>query len=342
MSKRALLVGIDNYDKVSSLSGCINDAVAMKEVLERNEDGSKNYECRILTSSDPEPVTRKYLRQQWKELFENFTDDILFYFSGHGTPTDVGGYLVTQDGEIDDPGLSMNDLLTLANNSKAKSVLLILDCCFSGDLGNSANLQGGDNSVENQAQLREGVTILTASLATQVSKEIAGQGVFTKLVVGALSGGASDVRGRVSAASIYAYAEQALGAWDQRPMYKSHANCLAPIRLCKPFVSDNLLRELPTLFEDQEFKYYMNPSYEVSNTLDHPHFKPPETDKGNVAIFDKFKILRNARLVTTSNEKDLYFVALENTEDKEEEDLDFVILTPLGQFYWQLANDEKI
>ena len=322
MSKRALIVGIDDYDNISPLSGCVNDALNMKEVLERHEDGSRNYDCRVLTSSDAQPVTRKYLRQQWQSLFENFTGDILLYFSGHGTPTEVGGYLVTQDGETDDPGLSMNDLLTLSNGSRAKSVLLILDCCFSGDLGNPKNLNNG--SVENHAQLREGVTILTASRSTQVASEIGGQGVFTNLVLGALRGGAADVRGRVSAAAIYAYAEQALGAWDQRPMYKSHANCLDPIRLCKPHVSDALLRELPELFASDDAKYSMNPSFE--------HTEPSAIPE-NIEIFDKFKILRNARLLTTYNNKDLYYIALHS---------EFVCLTPLGQFYWHLANKEKI
>lgn len=269
MSKKALIVGIDKYDSGGSLAGCVNDAKAIKKVLERNEDGSKNYDCRLLISED-QRVTRKFLRQQWNELFDNFRGDILFYFSGHGTPTNVGGYIVTQDGETDDPGLSMNDLLTLANNSSASSVLLILDCCFSGDLGNPPNLQSG-GSIENQSQLREGVTILAASRSTQVSMEIGGQGVFTKLVVGALSGGAADIRGRVSVASIYAYAEQALGAWDQRPMYKSHADQLAPVRLCNAYISDNLLRELPELFDNEEYKFYMNPSYEVKNILGDPY-----------------------------------------------------------------------
>lgn len=320
MQKRALIVGIDEYDNVNSLAGCVNDALEMKAVLERHEDGSKNYDCKILTS-DSIRVTRKLLRHQWTELFENFTGDILFYFSGHGTPTDVGGYLVTQDAETDDPGLSMNDLLSLANSSKANSVLLILDCCFSGSLGNPSSL---NNSIENQAQLREGVTILTASRSNQVATEVGGQGVFTNLVLGALRGGGADVRGRVSAASVYAYAEQALGAWDQRPMYKSHANSLEPVRFCKPCVSDELLRELPVLFDSEDFNFYLDPSFEYTHAT---------AKIENIEIFDKFKVLRNARLLTTYDNKDLYFIAL---------DSEYVSLTPLGQFYWNLAKNGKI
>lgn len=295
----------------------------MKEVLERHEDGSRNYDCRVLTSPGPKPITRRFLREQWADLFENFNGDVLFYFSGHGSPTNVGGYLVTQDGVTGDPGLAMNDLLTLANRSKAKSILLILDCCFSGDLGNPPNLQG-DGSIENQAQLREGLTILAASRPTQIASEIAGHGVFTNLVLGALKGGASDVRGRVSAASIYAYVEQALGAWDQRPVYKSHADRLPPVRFCGAWVADSLLRELTTIFENPDSVFLMDPSFEETE---------PAKNLENVETFYKFKILRNARLLTTQEGKDLYYVALESKG---------VQLTPLGQFYWELVNRGRI
>src|SRR5438876_11467216 len=117
MSRRALIVGINHYDHVAPLQGCVPDALAMEEVLSRNADGSVNFQCRVLTSPGPTGITRVFLRQQWSELFHDFKEDVLFYFSGHGTPTETGGYLVTQDGTPGDPGLPMDHVLTMANNS---------------------------------------------------------------------------------------------------------------------------------------------------------------------------------------------------------------------------------
>src|SRR4051812_33657948 len=97
-TKRALLVGIDHYKKMSPLTGCVADARAMRDLLERNDDGSPNYDCRLLTSADGPPITREYLRSQWHGLFDNFDGHILLHFSGHGSPTKAGGVLVTQDG----------------------------------------------------------------------------------------------------------------------------------------------------------------------------------------------------------------------------------------------------
>ena len=320
---RALLVGLSEYNHVPPLKGCANDAHEMEAVLRSHEDGSTNYDCLVLTSPGQQPVTRKLLRKVWAQLFDNYDEDIVFYFSGHGHPTDVGGYLVTQDAEPGDPGLSMNDLLTLANRSRARSVLLILDCCFAGGLGNPPVLQS-DGSIENLALLRKELTILAASRPAQTAGEAGGLGVFTRLVVGALKGGAADVRGNVTAAAVYAYVEQALGPWEQRPVYKSHAYRFLPVRRCTPSVPDSLLRELPVIFKKVDDQFRLAPSFE---------FTEPSAVPADVAMYDKFKVLRNARLLMTEKNKDLYFIAL---------DSGLVWLTPLGQFYWQLARDRRI
>jgi Caspase domain len=324
MPRRALIIGIDAYQSVPSLTGCVADALAMSEVLAVHEDGAPNFDCQVLTSPGAGPaVTRALLRDKWDSLFASFDGDVLFYFAGHGTPTSVGGYLVTQEGTPRDPGLSMDELLVLANRSRAQSVLLILDCCFSGFLGNPQHLQG-DGTLQNQAQLREGVTILTAARPTEVSMELDGHGVFTGLVLSALKGGAADVRGRVSAASIYAYVEAALGAWDQRPLYKSYADRLEPVRICEASVPDSVLRQLPKLFPRAEASVTVDPSYEEMQ---------PGANPEHVAVFKTFGRLRNAGLLKTVGGEDLYWAALRNGA---------VRLTPLGQFYWQLAKRRRI
>jgi uncharacterized caspase-like protein len=255
-------------------------------------------------------------------LFQDFKEDVLFYFSGHGMPSKVGDCLATQDGVPDDPGLPMEDVVTMANESPALTVLLILDCCFSGSAGNPPSLQAGN--LEKRALLREGVTILAASRPTELSMEVGGHGIFTNLVLGALRGGAADVRGRVSAASIYAYAEAALGAWDQRPLYKSHAAHLNPVRLCEPKVTDALLRELAAYFPRPNHEYQLDMTYEETNGAAIPQ---------NVTSFKKFKRFQIAGLLRPKTGDDLYWTA---------ERSGHVLLTDLGQFYLQLVNDKRI
>lgn len=318
--KRALVVGINNYENAAPLTCCVDDANAMAERLARHEDGTRNYDILKLTS-DQGAVTEAALRTRIGQLFMDFRGgDAVFYFSGHGTATPDGGNLVAQDSSGENGGYPMAELLAAANDSGVGSILLILDCCHSGSMGNI-----GDNATGQPiANIAEGVTILSASSPVQESQEGLENSVFTGLVLSALDGGAANIRGEVSAASIYGYAEQALGSWQQRPMYKSHARTLEPVRLCTPAVSDAVLRMLPKLFRAPFLSFAMDPSFEYTEKSAKPE---------NVELFNLFKVLRNARLLVAENDMDLYFAALESKS---------VRLTPLGQFYWKLAADGRL
>ncbi|MFT4796778.1 MAG: hypothetical protein ACJAXW_003502 [Candidatus Azotimanducaceae bacterium] len=44
MARRALLVGINDYDNLNDLSCCVRDAEAMACLLARDDDSALNYE----------------------------------------------------------------------------------------------------------------------------------------------------------------------------------------------------------------------------------------------------------------------------------------------------------
>ena len=168
--RRALCVGIDEYE-FGPLNGCVNDAQRMKLVLEANHDAAPNFECRILTAPKggrKDVITRPILRDYLQRLFKDPADVALFHFSGHGTINNLDGFLVTQDAKKYDEGVGMADVLKLANDSKAREVVILLDCCFSGQLGNPPAI---DNM---KSSLREGISILTAGRGDQVSVETGG------------------------------------------------------------------------------------------------------------------------------------------------------------------------
>ncbi len=326
MSRRALIVGLNQYDTLNALTGCVNDAELLEEVLSRHEDDSLNYDCRLFTSpgqgANPPAITRALLREELKALFAPGADAALFYFAGHGCITDFGGFIMTQEANRDDPGIGMEDLLALANKvGGPREVLLILDCCHSGALGNPASIQ---SDLAGKALLREGVTILAASRPEQTAAELGGHGMFTAMVLHALHGGAADVLGNVSPAGIYALVDQALGAWDQRPIYKTHASRMSPVRKCTPAVGPGLLRLLPELFPDPMGNLRLDPSYERTS---------PNVDPKHVAIFDNLVRFRDARLVRTVDGDHLYFVAMKSG---------CVRLTGLGRSYWYLAKNGRI
>jgi len=317
--RRALIIGIDDYP-ASPLAGCVNDANAIRELLARNEDGSPNFTCKTI-STPPTPLTKSRLREQITELFAHSADVALFYFAGHGTINDLGGYLVTPDAQRYDEGVSMSDVLTLANRSTAHEVVIILDCCHSGSLGNPPVVSGNNET----ALLREGVSVLTGSRASQFTEETCeGRGLFTTHVCDALTGGATDVLGNVTVASIYSYVDQVLDAWQQRPLFKSHVSKLTALRTCKPQVDLATLRLLPCYFPTPEEEFALDPSYE-------PDAEPD--DKAHERIFGHLQRYRSARLLIPVGEEHMYYAAMNSKSCR---------LTPLGAFYWRLAEGGQL
>ena len=328
--KRALIVGVDQYPG-SPLHGCVADAQAMAAVLGRHEDGSRNYEVRLVTS-DGSYVDRATLRMGLAELFENARGaDLLFYFAGHGAETPWGADLVTVDARPNSLGVSMNDVITLANASPAQEVVVILDCCYSGDLANAPGLQAGAVAPAfrlGQALLREGMTVLAAARSTETSTESGGHGAFTRVLLEGLEGAAADHIGHVTALSLYAFASRAFGAWEQRPVFKSHVAEPTVLRICQPVIDAELLRALPQHFTTAEARVPMSPAHEGQRPI-----SPEQQPTTEQQEFDYFKQLRNAGLLTTDNNNDLYFVAMESKE---------VYLTVTGRYFWRLAADCKL
>jgi len=263
-------------------------------------------------------VGRPELRKAVKELFGQPAEVALLHFSGHGTVNDLDGYLVTQDAATYDEGLAMSEVLKMANDSKTEEVVILLDCCHAGNLGNPPVINNA------RAMLREGVSILTASRGDQMSVEASGAGLFTSLVGDALEGGAADLLGDVTAPAIYAFVEAALGAWEQRPLFKSHVSKVIPLRKCKPAVDFAILRELPTLFPVPAEDLPLSPAFE--------HTSETKEDS-KTAIFSKLQALSRVYLVVPVDAAHMYEAAMQSTACR---------LTASGRYYWRLARDNRI
>jgi hypothetical protein len=289
----------------------------MTSLLQRNYDGSLNFECRQITAPD-EHVTRASIKEAAETLFKRKADVALFYFSGHGAVDSRGGYLVTQDAKKYDEGLSMVDLLAMANASVATERVIILDCCYSGALGQVPALNSA------LALIDGGVSILSACREGEAAVEKGGQGLFTFLVISALEGGAAQVNGNVTIADVYAYCDEALGGWDQRPLFKGNVSKLVSIRNCQPAVDPSILRKLPVYFTTPTDQYKLDPSYEPSE-------KPRNTE--HEEILKHFQKLRDARLLSAVGEDHLYYAAIHSKACK---------LTAMGIRYWHLAKNGKI
>ncbi len=146
MARYALVVGIGEYDYLSSLSKPMRDAEAMRAVLQ----AGNQFEVTLLN----ERVTRDRLREALETLLlkRGKNSDVLIYFTGHGFTAgededEAQGYLATQDCRVElernqvlsaRKGFSFQSLNGLIARAKLSSLVMLLDCCHGGSFIESA------------------------------------------------------------------------------------------------------------------------------------------------------------------------------------------------------------
>ena len=271
---------VNYYAHLSRLFGCVNDAHAVKSVLETHANGSVNFGVRLLTAKDASSaISRPQLKERVSELFADDGEITLLYFAGHGHIETTGGYLCSSDAQTGDDGLSLADVLVLANESKARNKVIVLDSCHSGIAGTPPG--------QHTAQLTEGLAILAASTKNQYASESNASGVFTTLFVDALNGAAGNLVGDVTPGSVYAHIDQSLGPWAQRPVFKTNVKTFVSLRMGNPPIPLAHLQQLTQFFPEPGFQFQLDPSFEPEMAGRPAGARPP--DPSNSA---KFKILQ--------------------------------------------------
>ena len=229
-ARHAVLIGINAYQdpQVRDLQFACADAQAMYDLLTDPLRGRYNPD-NVTLLLDEEATKKRILATLRYELREAIEpeDTVVIYFAGHGMPTpDVGDhpsadgmekFLVPHDGTlgmIGLSGISMEELRKNLGFLKARQIICLLDCCFSG-------AAGGRTTSDPQFQARATLTdeflgdlsgedrlVMTACGVNEVSLESSEEehGLFTKYVIEGLSGAAdTDGDGVVGVAELYDY-----------------------------------------------------------------------------------------------------------------------------------------
>ncbi|MBK8754776.1 MAG: caspase family protein [Candidatus Competibacteraceae bacterium] len=323
--RKALVVGINYYEYSQPLFGCVDDAHSVKAILERHGDGSVNFDVQLFTGTGPsDVVSRSNLKDYIEKLFIDDSEIALFYFAGHGHIEATGGYLLASDSQRGDEGVSLASLLTLANASKARNKIIVLDSCHSG-------IAGIPPGSDHNAVLSEGITILTASTKDQYATEENSRGVFTTLFVDALSGVAANLVGDISPGGVYAYVDQSLGAWEQRPVFKTNVKSFVSLRKVQPTIQLVDLQRIVEFFPSRGFQYSLDPSFEpeVKGRSD----GMPEPNLENTRKFAILQKYNRVNLVVPVGAPHMWHAAMESKSCK---------LTVLGEHYRQLVAKGRI
>lgn len=323
--RKALVVGINFYQRVGCLHGCVDDAYAVKSVLDRNSDGTVNFSTKLLTGTGPNDlVNRSNLRESIKELFSGECETALFYFAGHGHLESTGGYLIASDATSGEEGLPLNEVLAFANASSARNRIIVLDSCHSG-------VAGASLTAANFSEIKEGTTILTASTAEQYASEENNAGVFTTLFVDALEGAAANLLGEVTPGSIYAHIDQSLGPWDQRPVFKTNVKSFVSLRRVQPPISLSELQRLTEFFPVPGQEFPLDPTFEPERQGSDTSIPAP--DPINTAKFAVLQKYNRVGLVVPVDAPHMWHAAMGFKSCR---------LTVLGEHYRRLVERGRI
>jgi len=187
MSFLTAFIGIDRFadHTIRELSGCRRDALALWALF---GDTIPNHDSQILLDAD---ATTAAIRAAFDSTLGRAGPDdiVVLSFSGHGT---ADNRLVTHDTDrvrYADTTIAMSELATRFKNSKAKIVLCVLDCCFSG--GAPARVLDDSPATRNQGNPLDSVAgvgriLISASGINEPALELDRHGLLTSALIGAL------------------------------------------------------------------------------------------------------------------------------------------------------------
>jgi formylglycine-generating enzyme required for sulfatase activity/uncharacterized caspase-like protein len=183
----AICIGIDRYDNLQSLQYAKHDAEALRDFFEKEAGFDKVYffaeDAPPIQTDFGEPIRstpnggtlRRFLRIRFEQRFLQPSDNLWFFFAGHGRRDRERDYLMPIDadpGNVDETAISVGYMTERLRRCGAENVILLLDACRN------------DSSRDGQgvgADLQAGVVTISSCRPNERSYEIAEleHGAFT-------------------------------------------------------------------------------------------------------------------------------------------------------------------
>ena len=145
---RALIIANEDYDYWQNLSTPIQDQARIGTILEQK--------FRMMVEEHNDLNRDEFLSEIY-DFFKNAgpSDNLVVYYAGHGEELDETGFWIPVDAEKnkDFDWIDINHIKRYAKASKAKSILFLVDSCFSGTISRGISFQNLDRSVSSDRSL---------------------------------------------------------------------------------------------------------------------------------------------------------------------------------------------
>ncbi|MBW4498240.1 MAG: caspase family protein [Scytonema hyalinum WJT4-NPBG1] len=228
MARYALVIGIANYNNFRNLPKAVTDAENIAQVLRehgrfnvqplpdkliKGENCKRVAPDKKLTGKELGLALREFLLKKAKN------HEALIYFAGHGfeAPTLTGkqkGYLATFDCTSDGQNaISFDDFNDLIQKSELSSLVVLLDCCYSGSFLEKIRSSFPD------FYSKQDYCLITASREFEKAREDVEGGIFTQAVLRGLSHDKADeATGEVNVADLFSFISRELKQSGQEPI----------------------------------------------------------------------------------------------------------------------------
>ncbi|MCP5042188.1 MAG: hypothetical protein GY944_14270 [bacterium] len=219
----AVLVGIENYAHVPEIGKASDNATDWYSYLVKTR-GVPVENVALLTDED---ATVEEMRAAAEDAAEQVGKGgtLWFVFVGHGAPSKDGkdGLLIGFDAQqkarsLQSRSLARGELLAILEDSRAESINVFLDACFSGKDGGGEQLVAGLQPLivaAETATTDDRTMLMTAARSNEFAGPLPGGGrpAFSYLALGGLRGWADgDHNGNVTARELHAYVSDAMKA----------------------------------------------------------------------------------------------------------------------------------
>ena len=196
-SKRALIVGVRNYERIEQLTNCSRDARAFAQMLQDKLKFPREA-ITLLADADPDAAgDREPTHDNLSEAVDTFLkgideqSEVVFFFSGHGVRVNDTDWLVPRDGNpelVNQTCINYNRIKEALKTRRPHRALLITDACRNLlDSGTGQSGFGGGQRLD-VPEIAELVSCQPTESSWEGKPEDFHQGVFTHFLIKGLGG----------------------------------------------------------------------------------------------------------------------------------------------------------
>lgn len=278
--RAALLVGISEYGEgFEPLPGSLKDVQAMTDVL-------KDPKCGAFEVEDLKNCSDTSLESAIEGFFSGQDADnlLLFYFSGHG---DLGSggmsnqqlHLCTMNSRkengrlIESSAFSAGFLKRQMDLCRAKQIVVILDCCYSGKIADL--LTKGEGDIDFDELKASGRVILASSSAAKVAlQERDGLSLYTQFLIEGMEGAAYPGQGDwIVARNLHEHADRRFeierkGSYRPKILAEDTGYDLPIVLAPKPDPQLEYRREVDRIFQELDEELQLGFNGHIEDGLD--------------------------------------------------------------------------